>query len=89
MRINHEKSRKTEILGTVSGVVNQVSRIYFVKLRFVRSKLQEENKVQKEDTDIFISFVTEYDSRIIDVPNYVNEAILKLGSKLVLSYTIV
>lgn len=39
-------------------------------------------------TDIFVSFTTEYDTRIIDIPNYVNEAIAKLGSKMVLSYTV-
>ena len=53
------------------------------------SEFIENHKIDVSDTDIFISFLTEYDSRIIDIPNYVNEAILKIGSKMVLSYTIV
>jgi len=49
----------------------------------------ENNNISVRDTDIFISFVTEYDTRIIDIPEFVNEAIVKLGSKLTLSYTVV
>lgn len=48
-----------------------------------------ENAVEPGATDIFISFVTEYDSRIIDIPPYVNKAIRETGSKLVVSYTVV
>ena len=49
----------------------------------------EKHGIEKDITDIFISFVSEYDTHIIDVPNYVNHAVVKLGSKLTLSYTIV
>ncbi len=52
------------------------------------SKFINKHKIQISDTDIFISFITEYDSRIMDIPEYVNEAVLKIGSKMVLSYTI-
>lgn len=48
----------------------------------------DENNISKETTDIFISFVTEYDTRIIDIPSFVNQAVIKLSCKLVLSYTI-
>jgi hypothetical protein len=48
----------------------------------------EKHDIEKDNTDIFISFVSEYDTRIIDVPNYVNLAVVKLGSKITLSYTI-
>ncbi|UCX05129.1 hypothetical protein [Shewanella glacialimarina] len=53
------------------------------------SLFMEGCSISKEKTDIFISFVSEYDKRIIDVPAYVNQAVVKLGSKLTLSYTIV
>ncbi len=53
------------------------------------SDFMDENNISKENTDIFISFVTEYDTRIIDVPGFVNQAVKKLGSEMVLSYTIV
>ncbi len=46
------------------------------------------NDIPISDTDIYISFITDYDSRIIDIPEYVNEAVSKIGSKMVLSYTI-
>lgn len=49
----------------------------------------KENNISKEFTDIFVSFVTEHDSRIIEVPDYVNHAVVKIGSKQVVSYTIV
>jgi len=53
------------------------------------SSFMETNDIPKEITDIFISFVTEYGTRIIDVPTYVNQAVIKLGSKITLSYTII
>ena len=49
----------------------------------------EKHGIENDMTDIFISFVSEYDTRIIDVPNCVNHAVVQLGSKLTLSYTIV
>jgi len=48
----------------------------------------ESNDISISDTDIYISFRTDYDSRIIDIPEYVNEAVSKIGSRMVLSYTI-
>ncbi|MGE6451152.1 hypothetical protein ACQKC5_01975 [Shewanella baltica] len=52
------------------------------------SEFIKKHGIEVSDTDIFISFSTEYDSRIIDIPDFVNEAILKIGSKMVLSYTV-
>jgi len=53
------------------------------------SSFIEENHISKDSTDIFVSFVTEYDTRIFEVPNYVNQAVVKIGSQLVVSYSIV
>ena len=44
---------------------------------------------ENEETDIFISFVTEYDTRIIDIPSFVNQIIKRIETKLTVSYTIV
>ena len=46
------------------------------------------NNIAHEDTDIFISFITEYDTRIMEIPNYVARAAVELKSKMTLSYTI-
>ncbi|WP_338728580.1 hypothetical protein V8687_11210 [Shewanella baltica] len=51
-------------------------------------EFMEQQKISNKDTDIFISFNTEYDTRVIDIPTYVNEAVISLGSKLVVSYTV-
>jgi hypothetical protein len=48
-----------------------------------------ETEIEVGATDIFISLVSEYDSRIVNVPSCVHEAIKTIGSKLVLSYTVV
>ncbi len=74
----HHKTKNTT--ASVSLNENNIPHI----LAFI-----ENNKVLKENTDIFISFVSEYDSQIIDIPSFVNQAIVRLDSKLVLSYTIV
>lgn len=44
--------------------------------------------VNIEDTDIFVSFATEYDSRIIDLPNIITKASFSIGSPVTLSYTV-
>ena len=57
----------------------------------VISKLENfvnQQSIEISSTDIFVSFTTEYDSRIIDIPCHVNEIIKKLGSRLVVSYTV-
>ena len=53
----------------------------------IREFIEDQN-ISIPDTDVCISFITEYDSRIVDIPNYVNKAISIIGSKMVLSYTI-
>lgn len=45
------------------------------------------NGIDATTTDIFISVLTEYDTRIIDVPNYVNKAVIAIGSNIVFSFT--
>ena len=73
----HYKTKITTAIVPLNGTnIDRIS--VFIK----------ENNISKELTDIFISFVTEYDTHIIDVPVFVNQSVLKLGSKLVLSYTI-
>ena len=53
------------------------------------SNFIKENEIPSGLTDIFISFVTEYDTRTIDIPDYVNQVVKELGSKIVVSYAIV
>ncbi|PTN11438.1 hypothetical protein [Nitrosomonas aestuarii] len=45
------------------------------------------NSVRQSETDIFISVLSEYDSRIVDIPEFINKAIIALGCKLVFSFT--
>ena len=52
------------------------------------SKFMKENSIESKNTDIFLSYITEYDSRILDIPEYVAKASVALGSKITLSYTI-
>ena len=74
----HHKTKKTT--GIIPLRNNNIPLI---------SSFMNSNNISKDITDIFISFVSEYDTRIIDVPDYVNQAVIKLGSKLTLSYTII
>ncbi len=60
----------------------------YIDLEAVCSFLGE-TEIEVGATDIFISLVSEHDSRIVDVPSCVHEAIRTIGSKLVLSYTVV
>ena len=52
------------------------------------SKFIATNNIATENTDIFISFITEYDTRIVEIPQYVARAATELKSKMTLSYTI-
>ncbi len=45
------------------------------------------NSVPQTETDIFISILSKYESRIVDIPEFINKAIISLGSKLVFSFT--
>jgi len=45
-------------------------------------------RIGARDHDIFVSLTSDRDTGIVDVPSIVNEAILKLGSRVVLSYTV-
>jgi|GEM_PF-1897057 len=56
-------------------------------LEFIGSFVTSHN-VEVENTDIFVSFVTEYDSRIIDLPNIITKASFSIGSPITLSYTV-
>ena len=53
------------------------------------SKFIRANAIEVDATDIFISLVSEHDSHIVDVPPCVHAAIREIGSKLVISYTVV
>ncbi len=57
-------------------------------LEFIGSFITS-NNVEVENTDIFVSFVTEYDSRVIDLPNDITKASFSIGSPVTLSYTVV
>jgi len=57
-------------------------------LEFIESFVTS-NKVEVENTDIFVSFVTEHDSRIIGLPNIITKASFSIGSPVTLSYTVV
>jgi len=74
----HHKSKKT------TGNVPLNSKNISLIVNFMNT-----HNLSLEITDIFISFVSEYDTHIIDIPEYVNEAVRTIGSKLSLSYTIV
>ena len=73
----HYKTKKT------TGVVPLIEENINLISRFMAS-----NDISVDNTDIFISFTSEYDTRIIDVPEYVNQAVKTIGSRLTLSYTI-
>ena len=47
----------------------------------------ETAKVSHSNRDIFISVTSIYDSQIVDIPNFVNQAAALLDTKLVVSYT--
>lgn len=74
---HHKTSKNVGCVVLASGVIAHLSNFIV------------DNSVTEDEYDIFISFCTEYDTRIIDIPAYVNEAVKRLGSKLVLSYTII
>ena len=57
-------------------------------LEFVASFVTSHN-VEVENTDIFVSFATEYDARIITLPNIISKASFSIGSPVTLSYTVV
>ncbi len=74
----HFKTNK--IVGTIPLSGQLIEDIaLFIKLHSVSPK----------DVDIFISFITEYDSRIIDMPDFVARAAEVLGARMTLSYTII
>jgi len=47
------------------------------------------NNIKIENTDIFISFATEYDSRILKLPSLIAKASVYIGSPVTLSHTVV
>ncbi|WP_126166794.1 hypothetical protein [Shewanella khirikhana] len=47
----------------------------------------ETTKVSHSNRDIFISVTSSYDSQIVDIPKFVNQAAALLDTKLVFSYT--
>ncbi|WP_440904813.1 hypothetical protein ACMZOO_00875 [Catenovulum sp. SX2] len=48
----------------------------------------QSHDIEPLSTDIFVSFITEYDSRIIELPDFVAKASIALGVKINLSYTV-
>ena len=57
-------------------------------LEFIESFVSSHD-VDIESTDIFVSFTTEYDSRIIELPNIITKASFSIGSPVTLSYAVV
>ena len=49
----------------------------------------QEHQVKRQEYDFFISLVTESDSEIIAVPDYVQEMFKALGGDLLFSFTVV
>ena len=47
------------------------------------------HNIKIENTDIFISFATEYDSRVLKLPHIIAKASVYIGSPVTLSYTVV
>lgn len=57
-------------------------------LEFIESFVSSHD-VEIENTDIFVSFTSEYDSRIIKLPSILTKASCSIGSTVTLSYTVV
>ena len=51
------------------------------------SKIFIDNQICRDKLDIFISIVTEYDSEIFDIPQYIGDAIKKIDPRITFSFT--
>ena len=74
---HHKTGDTTAIIPLNNNAVKHI-------LEFVKDR-----DIDTEETDIFMSLVTDYDTRILDVPREVNEVINALDCRLVYSFTYV
>lgn len=52
-------------------------------------RLIEEHQIPEQDYDVFISIVTDSDSRIISMPRYLVDLVRRIGGQVEFSFTVV